>query len=396
MTIYLNAMNVICALGSGSDAVRAGLWRSDGPSGGEMTDRYTPGTPLHLGTVSEPIAAADLPPGTALELASRNNAMLERTLAGLRPAVDAALATVRSTRVAIVLGTSTSGIYEGERAVQVHATKGVWPAQFHYSQQELGSPATYLAQRLGVRGPAFVISTACSSSAKAMAAAARLLEHGIVDAAIAGGVDTLCSFTISGFLSLDSVSAARCNPMSVHRQGINLGEGAALFLMSREAGPVRLTGWGETSDAHHMSAPDPSGAGARLAMQQALARAGLSAGDIDYLNLHGTATEQNDVMEARAVADLFGHEMPVSSTKPQTGHTLGAAGAVESALMYLTLTDNPQGRLPPHWWDGAVDPALAPLHLVGANEALGRPARHVMSNSFAFGGSNCVLVMGGG
>ncbi|WP_019449363.1 beta-ketoacyl-ACP synthase [Cupriavidus sp. BIS7] len=396
MTIYLNAMNVICALGSGNEAVRAGLWRSDGPSGGETTDRYTPGNPLHLGTVSEPIAAVDLPDGTPLELASRNNAMLERTLAGLRPAVDAALATVGPTRVAIVLGTSTSGIYEGEHAVHAHVTQGAWPAQFHYSQQELGSPARYLARRLGVGGPAFVISTACSSSAKAMAAAARLLQHGIVDVAIAGGVDTLCGFTISGFLSLDSVSAARCNPMSIHRQGINLGEGAALFLMSREAGPVRLTGWGETSDAHHMSAPDPSGAGARLAMQQALARAGLRAADIDYLNLHGTATEQNDVMEAHAVADLFGRDVPVSSTKPQTGHTLGAAGAVESALMYLTLTDNPQGRLPPHWWDGAADPSMPALHLVGGNESLGRPVRHVMSNSFAFGGSNCVLAMGEG
>ena len=145
MTIYLNAMNVICALGSGSDAVRAALWRSDGPFGGEITERYTPGSPLHLGTVAEPMAATDLPAGTALELASRNNAMLERTLAGLRPAVDAAIARVGPMRVAIVLGTSTSGIYEGELAVRTHAKEGTWPEQFHYAQQELGSPARYLA-----------------------------------------------------------------------------------------------------------------------------------------------------------------------------------------------------------------------------------------------------------
>lgn len=396
MTIYLNAMNVICALGSGSDAVRAALWRSDGPFGGEVTECYTPGSPLHLGTVAEPMAATDLPAGTALELASRNNAMLERTLAGLRPAVDAAIARVGPMRVAIVLGTSTSGIYEGELAVRTHAKEGTWPEQFHYAQQELGSPARYLAWRLGVGGPAYTISTACSSSAKAMSAAARLIEHGIVDVAIAGGVDTLCTFTISGFLSLDSVSAERCNPLSANRRGINLGEGAGLFLMSREAGPVRLTGWGETSDAHHMSAPDPSGVGARTAMQQALARAGLKPADIDYLNLHGTATEQNDVMEARAVSDLFGADVPVSSTKSQTGHTLGAAGAVEAALLYLTLTDNPRGRLPPHWWDGIADPAMPPLHVAGADESLGRPVRHAVSNSFAFGGSNCVLVMGEG
>lgn len=396
MTIYMNAMNVICALGSGNDAVRAALWRTDGPSGGEMTDRYTPGMPLHLGTVREPVAASDLPAGIAPGLFSRNNALLDRTLAALRPAAEAAIARVGPHRVAIVLGTSTSGISDGEVAVRARAAGGKWPAEFHYGQQELGSPAQYLALALGVAGPAYTISTACSSSAKSLAAAARLIEQGLADVAIAGGVDTLCAFTIAGFRSLESVSAERCNPLSAHRHGINLGEGAALFLMSREAGPVRLAGWGETSDAHHMSAPDPAGAGARAAMAQALSRAGLQAADIDYLNLHGTATEQNDAMESRAVADLLGTDVPVSSTKPQTGHTLGAAGAVEAALMYLTLTDNPRGRLPAHWWDGAADPTLPALHVVGADETLGRPVRHVMSNSFAFGGSNSVLVMGEG
>ncbi len=396
MTVYLHDMNVLCALGSGNDAVRAALWRTDGPSGGAVTDRYTPGTPLHLGALREAIDVSDLPPDTPTSQASRNNAVLERALAPLRPAIDAAIARVGPTRVAIVLGTSTSGIHEGELAVRVRATTGAWPAGFHYSQQELDSPSRYLARRLGVAGPAYAISTACSSSAKALSAAARLLEHGLADVAIAGGVDTLCAFTIAGFRALDSVSATRCNPLSVHRQGINLGEGAALFLMSREAGPVRLAGWGETSDAHHMSAPDPEGVGARVAMQQALSRAGLRAADIDYVNLHGTATEQNDAMEARAVADLFGTAVPVSSTKPQTGHTLGAAGAVEAALMFLTLTDNPHGRLPAHWWDGIRDPQIAPLHVVGVDESLGRAVRHVMSNSFAFGGSNCVLVMGEG
>lgn len=396
MTIYMNAMNVICALGSGTDAVRAALFRTDGPSGGEMTDRYTPGMPLHLGTVQEPVAAADLPAGIARELSSRNNALLDRTLTAIRPAVEAAIARVGPLRVAIVLGTSTSGISDGEVAVSERARTGAWPGRFHYGQQELGSPAQYLALALGVAGPAYTISTACSSSAKSLAAAARLLEQGVADVVIAGGVDTLCAFTIAGFRSLDSVSIERCNPLSANRRGINLGEGAALFLMSREAGPVRLAGWGETSDAHHMSAPDPAGAGARAAMQQAMARAGLAAADIDYLNLHGTATEQNDAMESRAVSDLLGADVPVSSTKPQTGHTLGAAGAVEAALMYLTLDGNPRGRLPAHWWDGVADDALPKLHVVGPDESLGRPVRHVMSNSFAFGGSNSALVMGQG
>lgn len=396
MTVYLHDMNVLCALGSGNDAVRAALWRGDGPSGGASTDLYTPGTALHLGVLAEPVDVSDLPPDTPPSQASRNNAVLERTLAPLRAAIDAAIARVGPTRVAIVLGTSTSGIHEGELAVRARAATGAFPPGFHYSQQELDSPARYLARRLGAAGPAYTISTACSSSAKSLSAAARLLELGVVDVAVAGGVDTLCAFTIAGFRALDAVSATRCNPLSVHRQGINLGEGAALFLMSRDPGPVRLSGWGETGDAHHISAPDPTGAGARAAMQQALARARLQPADIDYLNLHGTATEQNDAMEARAVAELFGADIPVSSTKPQTGHTLGAAGAVEAALLYLTLAGNPQGRLPAHWWDGALDPAIAPLHVVGADESLGRPVRHAMSNSFAFGGSNCVLVMSEG
>ncbi|WP_066737326.1 beta-ketoacyl-ACP synthase [Cupriavidus sp. D384] len=396
MTVYLHDMNVLCALGSGNDAVRAALWRTDGPSGGASTDRYTPGTALHLGVLAEAVDVSDLPPDTPPSQASRNNAVLERALAPLRAAVDAAIARVGPTRVAIVLGTSTSGIHEGELAVRARAATGAFPTGFHYSQQELDSPARYLARRLGTAGPAYTISTACSSSAKSLSAAARLLEMGVADVAVAGGVDTLCTFTIAGFRALEAVSATRCNPLSVHRQGINLGEGAALFLMSREPGPVRLSGWGETGDAHHISAPDPSGAGARAAMQLALARARLQPGDIDYLNLHGTATEQNDTMETRAVADLFGADIPVSSTKPQTGHTLGAAGAVEAALLYLTLAGNPKGRLPAHWWDGALDPDIAPLHVVGANESLGRPVRHAMSNSFAFGGSNCVLVMSEG
>lgn len=394
MTIYLNACNVICALGSGNDAVRAALWRTDGPAGGELTDRYTPGLPLHLGTVREPLSAADLPVDTPARHRSRNNALLLRTLDAMRPAVAAAIARVGPARVAVVLGTSTSGISDAERAVRARVSAGAWPPAFHYGQLELGSPAQFLAATLGLAGPAYTLSTACSSSAKALACAARLLRHGMVDVAIAGGVDTLCSFTIAGFRALDSVSVERCNPLSLHRHGINLGEGAALFVMSREPGPVRLAGWGETSDAHHMSAPDPSGTGARVAMQQALAGAGLAAADIDYLNLHGTATEQNDAMETRAVADVLGPRVPVSSTKPQTGHALGGAGAVEAALMWLTLTDNPRGRLPAHWWDGAVDPALPALQVVGADDALGRAPRHVMSNSFAFGGSNSVLLMG--
>ena len=211
-------------------------------------------------------------------------------------------------------------------------------------------------------GPAWTMSTACSSSAKAMASAARILRA--ESPMRMPAVLTRCAFTINGFSALESVSAARCNPFSRHRDGINLGEGAALFVLGREPGPVRLSGWGETSDAHHPSAPDPSGRGAIDAMRQALARAGIAPGDVDYLNLHGTATVQNDAMESLAVAEVFGGRVPASATKPLTGHALGAAGAIEAALCWLALVDNPRGLLPPHWWDGAADPALPPLAFV--------------------------------
>jgi 3-oxoacyl-[acyl-carrier-protein] synthase-1 len=252
-----------------------------------------------------------------------------------------------------------------------------------------------MAAVLGTSGPAYVHSTACASSSKALASAARLINMGACDAVITGGIDSLCAFTVAGFLSLESVSATQCNPLSANRNGINIGEGAALFLMSREPAAVSLRGWGESSDAHHMSAPDPSGKGASIAITRALARAGITPQQIDYINLHGTATVQNDAMESRAVHALFGSATATSSTKPFTGHALGAAGAIEAALCWLAMQDdNPQGMLPPHLWDGIADPALPGLHTVEAGARLGRPVRWSLSNSFAFGGANAALVFG--
>jgi 3-oxoacyl-[acyl-carrier-protein] synthase-1 len=218
---------------------------------------------------------------------------------------------------------------------------------------------------------------------------------GLCDAVLTGGIDTLCGFTVAGFSALESVSAEQSNPFSAQRSGINIGEGGALFLMSREPAPVALCGWGESSDGHHMSAPDPAGRGARLAIAQALGRAGIEAGQIDYINLHGTGTRQNDAMEARVIHDMFGPDAPASSTKPFTGHALGAAGAIEAGLCWLAMQiDNPEGRLPPHLWDGALDPDLPAIKLVAPGALLGRPLRWALSNSFAFGGSNAVLVLG--
>lgn len=390
---YLNACGITCALGDGPEQVTARLYAAQ--PGVAPTTRWSAGRELPLGEVRSALPAVDhLPPAQR----SRNNALALAALAQIRPAVEAAIARYGADRVGVVIGTSTSGIGETELAVGRHASDGALPADFHYQVQEMGSPAEMLAQQLGLAGPAYVHSSACSSSAKALASAARLIRMGLCDAVLTGGVDSLCAFTVAGFAALESVSAVQCNPMSVNRKGINIGEGAALFLMSADAdggAPVRLMGWGESSDGHHMSAPDPSGAGARLAMEQALQRAGVAAGEVDYINLHGTATPQNDAMESRVIEALFGLGVPVSSTKPFTGHALGAAAAIEAALCWLALQDdNRQGRLPPHLWDGAADPALPALNLAAPGASLGRPLRRILSSSFAFGGSNAALLLG--
>lgn len=389
--VFLNEMGVVCALGDEADSVARALFDVRGPANA-ATDAVTPGRPLVLGRVLSPLSSMDDQP---VELRGRNNALLRQAFAQIAPAVAAAIARHGAHRVAVVLGTSTSGIGEAEHALHRRALGQPWPEDFHYAQQEMGTPARFVRQLSGAGGPAWTVSTACSSSAKAMMSAARLLRAGIADVVIAGGADSLCRFTVEGFSALESVSAQRCNPFSRNREGINIGEGAALFVMSRAPGPVRLSGWGETSDAYHLSAPDPAGTGAIDAIGLAIARAGLRPADIDYVNLHGTATRQNDAMESRAMQAVFAHPVAASATKPLTGHTLGAAGAIEAALCWLTLARNRQGLLPPHWWDGQPDAELPPLALVAPGQRAARPPRHLLSHSFAFGGSNAVLAFSG-
>lgn len=391
--VFLQQLGVVCALGHGVNTVRQQLLNANDVSPLTLTERYSLGRSLPLGVVHAALPSLS---HAAPRFQSRNNAMALLVLNDIRAAVEAAVARFGPARVAVVVGTSTSGQPEGEAARAQLEKTGAWPTDFDYAQQELGNLAEFLAAELGLTGVAHVISTACSSGAKALASGARLLNAGLADAVIAGGSDVLGELTVAGFSALDSVSATRCNPLSQNRNGINLGEGAALFLMTRDEGPVRMVGWGETSDAHHMSAPDPTGMGAVRAMQQALTKGDVRADQIDYLNLHGTATVHNDSMESLAVQHVLGSATPVSSTKPLTGHTLAAAGAVEAAFCWMTLTGNPDGRLPPHWWDGALDAALAPVRIAAPGDSLGRPARYLMSNSFAFGGSNASLLLGAG
>ena len=390
MKLFLNECGIVCALGDSHGDITRRLYAGD--SGVAFTSEWSAGRALPLGSV-----CSALPDAAGLPLAerSRNNQLALAALAQIRPQVDAAIARYGAQRVGIVIGTSTSGIAETESAIRAHLETGVLPDGFHYAQQEMASPATMLARELGVNGPALAHSSACASGAKALASAARLINMGLCDAVLTGGVDTLCAFTVAGFGALESVSAERCNPLSANRHGINIGEGAALFLMTREPAAVALCGWGEASDGHHMSAPDPAGSGARIAIAEALARAGVNASQIDYINLHGTATIQNDAMESRVVADLFGAEVAVSSTKGLTGHALGAAAALEAAFCWLAMQDqNADGQLPAHLWDGAFDPALPALNVAAPGARLGRQLTWALSNSFAFGGSNAALVLG--
>ncbi|PRC95146.1 beta-ketoacyl-ACP synthase [Solimicrobium silvestre] len=397
--LYLNECGIVCALGNTHSAIKQQLLDL-AQSGVKPTEAWSAGRCLALGRVDAQVDA-ELPSMDAWPTAqlSRNNQMALAALAQIRPAVDAVIARFGSDRIGVVIGTSTSGIAGTESALRQFVVDGTFPADFHYGQQEMGSPASMLATELGVTGPAYAHSSACSSSAKALASAARLINMGLCDAVLCGGVDTLCAFTVAGFSALESVSVEQCNPLSANRNGINIGEGAALFLMTREpnlgATSVALCGWAETSDGYHISAPDPAGGGARLSMNQALQRAKLQPSQIDYINMHGTATRQNDAMEAKVIHELFGPDVAVSSTKSFTGHTLGAAAAIEAALCWLAMQDdNADGKLPPHLWDGVQDPTLPVLNVAAPGARLGRPIKWALSNSFAFGGSNATLILG--
>ena len=388
----LAALGVVSALGSGPAETWRGLAAGDQSHFTRRSD-LAPGRELWMGEVRGPLPAV---PAELFRYACRNNALALAALRQIEAPVREAIARHGADRVGIVVGTSTSGVGDAEAAIAHHiATQALSPT-FYYDQLEFGGAAGFLAELLGTAGPAYTLSTACSSGARALASARSLLRLGVCDAVVAGAADSLCGLTAGGFAALQAVSDGITNPMSANRAGITLGEAAALFLVTQEPGGIQLTGAGESSEAHHMSAPDPEGRGARDAMEAALADAGLAARDVAYLNLHGTGTPLNDAMESVAVDAVFGRALPVSSTKPLVGHTLGAAGALEAAFCWLILDRRADGELalPPHRFDGAVDPAIPPLRFAvpGERAPVGATAR-VMTNSFGFGGNNCTLVL---
>ena len=395
MTAYLNALGVICSLGRDKQQVAHNLFAGD-CSGMRHESGWVPERVLPVAAVQGKLAPI---PAELADQRSRNNQLLLEAAQQIRDDIDQAIQTYGRERIGVVLGTSTSGIDEASRGLAHYIREQRFPAEYDYRQQELGAPANFLADWLQLSGPAYVISTACTSSARALMSAQRLLDLGVCDAVLCGGVDSLCKLTLNGFSALEAVSGQRCNPFSVNRNGINIGEAAVLFLMSKNVGdsqPIALLGSGASSDAHHISAPEPTGRGALQAMRKALSRANLQPQQIDYLNLHGTATQHNDAMESLAVVTLFPAGVPCSSTKPMTGHTLGAAGALEAAFCWLSLSaGNREHALPPHVWDGQPDPDLPALKWVTPADRLASIApRYLMSNSFAFGGNNVSLIIG--
>ena len=390
--IALSAYTLTSCLGRGLAPTRAAL--RTGASGLAPCEFET----VELQTYVGEIAGVDeVPiPAPLARFDCRNNRAAEAALSqdGFMEAVQSAVHRHGAGRVGAFIGTSTAGILQTELAYRRRDPRdGSLPADFDYRRtHNTSSAAEYVRARLGLRGPASAISTACSSSAKAFASAARLMEAGVIDAAVVGGVDTLCLTTLYGFNSLELLSSGPCRPYDAERDGISIGEAAAFALLERagddDEDSIALLGFGESSDAHHMSSPHPQGMGAQRAMRAALERANLQAGDIDYLNLHGTGTRSNDASEDQAVVAVLGESVPVNSTKGMTGHTLGAAGAVEALICALAISDS---RIPSGAGTRAIDPALrARYEPVSGRHRIER----AMSNSFGFGGSNCSLVFG--
>lgn len=322
---------------------------------------------------------------------SRNNRLLLHAVQQIESPIRSLISKYGPDRIGVVLGTSTSGIFEGEKAFiekKVSDPNFVFP----YYKQEISNPSDFLSAYLGLHGISYTISTACTSSAKALIEAYRLLQCGFCDVIIAGGVDCLSHLPLEGFDALESLAPGVTNPFSRNRNGINLGEGAAIFILSHEEAEVRFLGYGESSDAYHISSPDPEGVGAELALRAAMKMAKIDSSEISYVNLHATGTPKNDAMESQVMKRIFKGKVAMSGTKPFIGHTLGAAGAQEAAICWMTLSKvNSERLMPVHRWDGEVDPEVPVEGLVKSKQSF--QGKYVMSNSFAFGGNDASLIL---
>jgi 3-oxoacyl-[acyl-carrier-protein] synthase-1 len=340
---------------------------------------------VDTGTLSSPTLAS-------LRLLHMSIIALEQ----IRPEVEIAIATYGPERVGVCAGSCDNGSEVSLPAHRSYCAGDGFPPFYTLKNQSASRIAEFIADSFGIKGPCLTVATACASSAGAIVKGAQLIESGLVDAVIAGGADLASETVLLGFAALEAVSDQICNPFSKNRKGITLGEGAAFFVLKKNepqtntSADIELLGWGESADAHHMTAPRPDGIGARAAMEEALQMAEISPGDVDYINLHGTGTLLNDSMEALAIQAVFADKAPpLSSTKPISGHTLGAAGALELALCREALTE---GGLPAHCWDGQLDEKIPRLNFVAPNN--NAKPKICMSNSFAFGGCNTSLIIG--
>ena len=390
--LVITHFSVVNSLGAGPEALLHALLEKR--SGLTRCDFETVALDTYIGRVSglDDIAVrADL---GAFDCRNNRLAQLGLAHSGFEAAVAGARERWSPGRIGVFMGTSTSGIHTTEIAYRRRDPgTGTLPADYHYAEtQNTFSLGEFVRRYLQLKGPASVVSCACSSSAKVFGAAARMIAAGVCDAAVVGGTDSLCLTTLYGFHSLGLTSREPCRPYDADRDGISIGEGAGFALLERVARPAAgdnlLLGVGESSDAYHMSTPHPEGLGAKLAMERALKSARLRPEDIDYVNLHGTATKTNDASEDKAVFDLFGRGTPCSSTKGATGHLLGAAGITEAIISLLAVNHS---FLPGSANTRNVDPALKCDYLLENRNAR---VRRALSNSFGFGGNNCSLVLG--
>lgn len=388
MTITIAAYASHSALGRTNDTIASALSTAHAPGMQEQAGYLISGQSLMLGTIPGELPAI---PEHLSAHNSRNNALLLSTLHEIAEQVQAVLAQVGPERFGIVMGTSTSGLDEAD-----HKVSGQDHGQWQYPMQELGDPARFLQRYLKTMGPAYTISTACSSSARALISACRMLKSGMCAAVLCGGADTLCRMPINGFNALELVSDELCAPFAQERKGITIGEGAGLMLLTTDPNTPRtsklsVVGYGESSDAYHVSAPEPEGKGAEAAMRMALQQAQLTPANLGYVNLHGTASKMNDQAEATVMHRLCGPQTPCSSTKYLTGHTLGASGIVELCLCALTL-ERDLPLVPQDFSTNHLDPTLPEFGLITQKgQHLKRP--YVMSNAFAFGGNNTSVIL---
>ena len=377
MAVILQDLGFVCALGLTHD---------------EIVKNARQGDTSGMFRVMPTVAGNTVPFGAVNIETTQHIRCYDLLLAALKQ-IETAISKLKSdyelNRIGMVIGASNTGIHEAQQHINKALETGKLPADFSLSEIELYSPTAFLREKTGFTGPAYTVSTACSSSAKVFQDAMDLIEHDICDAVLVGGVDARCDFALNGFDALSALSYKHTNPMSKNREGINLGEGAALFIMTRGTDGIKLLGVGESSDAYHLTSPDPSGAGAISAMRMALNNAGLTPDKIDFINMHGTGTVANDAMESLAIKAVFGENTLCASTKPLTGHTLGAAGAISAALSWLMIKHQ---FVIPHIFDGEYATDCAKINLATTESQ--QNVNRVLCNAFAFGGSNASIIIG--